>query len=538
MKHRYYVFLLAVLLPAISFSQTINLLWLRTDNHGLYNFGNYQHPYYFDRSNNEIVSFVEVGLDTVNYLHGAAINRRSQAGQLLYDTLFDDSAYYNYQVKGFTGVNGETYYCMSYQTWALDFQKLDASGQLVWNIHAPNATFLKAHDWPGNFNSFVLEDTVNNRMLWPYERWNPQVTAKAVGIMATDKTTGALSVVDSIWYPTILSGNPLVYELVRDAANHIYLSSTDHDGKMVISQLNNGNLTVEAQLDSAALPIRPQSIRIIQSTMFVAWQIDLPNGERVNKVNVYSIAANGSLALIRSMNFQSMMSDYCTGIKTHNNYCYVFTSLRQDWTNAAFVPRIWKFDNAGNLVNTFTLSSFTGQCITDLDITDFGIYCSMYSYPFSTCELECIHPVTGQHICSYNLINEFSGVNFGGYHVKSWTQSFIMDEILVSGMSWVNGDLRAQMAKYRNLMPDGINETEAPQFSIYPNPAQETVFISTISSNEYFTAEIYDMTGRIVATQALSGTGSSIPVAALAKGVYMIRVFNGQSSSVQRFTKE
>lgn len=537
MKNRYCAFLLfAVLFPVTVFSQTLSLSWLRTDNHGLYNFGNYMEPFYFDRSNNDIISFVEVGMDTNNSMHGAAILRRSQTGLLIDDTLLFDSSYYNYQVKGFMGTGGETYYCFDHQHSRLYFEKRDLAGQLAWSVNVPRTAYLRAHDWPAKSMSCLLEDTVNNRMLWPFERFDPTYTSKTIGIFETNKTTGALTVIDSIYYPSIQNGNPFVYEIVRDAADHIYLSSTDVNGRALISLLNNGQLTTVALLDSTGFVSEPQSIRISQNTMFVAWQIAIPNNDFVNKVNVYNIATNGSLTLIRSMNFQ-LASDYFIGIKTFNTATYVFTSLRQDWTNTNFVPRIWKFDNGGNLLNLFTLPSYTGKTITDLSITIFGIYCSMFSYPLSSSELECIHPVTGQHISYYNMVNEFSGVNEGAYHVEAWTNSFNRDEVIASGSSWVNGDLRSNMAKYEHLMPEGINETAAPLFSVFADPAQNMLFITAINNDENFAAEIYDMTGRVVETKMLNGTDKSISLSALAKGVYTIRLYNQHSSSVQRFVK-
>ncbi|WP_118976044.1 T9SS type A sorting domain-containing protein [Taibaiella koreensis] len=75
--------------------------------------------------------------------------------------------------------------------------------------------------------------------------------------------------------------------------------------------------------------------------------------------------------------------------------------------------------------------------------------------------------------------------------------------------------------------------------SLFPNPAQSALHIQT--GNDYMPAEaaVYDLTGREVLRQAVSGTSFSLPVASLLPGVYGIRITD-RNGKVQlaRFVKE
>lgn len=70
------------------------------------------------------------------------------------------------------------------------------------------------------------------------------------------------------------------------------------------------------------------------------------------------------------------------------------------------------------------------------------------------------------------------------------------------------------------------------EVSVYPIPATLAVNIrGDISGN---TASIYDLTGSLVSTSAITGNFNSVDVSALAKGVYFLQLENG---SVLKFVK-
>ncbi len=78
-----------------------------------------------------------------------------------------------------------------------------------------------------------------------------------------------------------------------------------------------------------------------------------------------------------------------------------------------------------------------------------------------------------------------------------------------------------------------VNESLAQQLSLYPNPANESVTIDPGSINELLLLEMYDLSGRMVETQQITGL-TQWPVAHLATGTYMIRILSSESTATTR----
>jgi hypothetical protein len=73
---------------------------------------------------------------------------------------------------------------------------------------------------------------------------------------------------------------------------------------------------------------------------------------------------------------------------------------------------------------------------------------------------------------------------------------------------------------------------------VYPNPAKDNVTVS-LSDNTVGTFAVFDLNGKVVKNQAISGTQTTISTASLAQGTYIIRlVKDGVASSGIKFVKE
>ncbi|MBT2623349.1 T9SS type A sorting domain-containing protein [Chryseobacterium sp. ISL-6] len=81
----------------------------------------------------------------------------------------------------------------------------------------------------------------------------------------------------------------------------------------------------------------------------------------------------------------------------------------------------------------------------------------------------------------------------------------------------------------------GTSETnnDKIQFSIYPNPVKDVLFIK--SKENIIKAEIYDVAGRILSS--VSVTDNSINTSELTKGNYIIKLFTKDKSIMQKFIK-
>ncbi len=62
------------------------------------------------------------------------------------------------------------------------------------------------------------------------------------------------------------------------------------------------------------------------------------------------------------------------------------------------------------------------------------------------------------------------------------------------------------------------------EISVYPNPASDQLHINSLSRNQLWTATIYNLTGKVVLTQPLSG--NLLNVTSLKTGIYLLKVQN------------
>jgi len=84
------------------------------------------------------------------------------------------------------------------------------------------------------------------------------------------------------------------------------------------------------------------------------------------------------------------------------------------------------------------------------------------------------------------------------------------------------------------------NETQLLNVSVYPNPASNLLFIEFKERQGNTTIEIFDVAGKIVKAGAFlnSQKYTGIPVADLAKGLYLVRIRTGAGSVTKKFIKE
>jgi hypothetical protein len=84
----------------------------------------------------------------------------------------------------------------------------------------------------------------------------------------------------------------------------------------------------------------------------------------------------------------------------------------------------------------------------------------------------------------------------------------------------------------------GIDEYQGDMFNvtIYPNPAKEVLFINAYKEMDKY--EIYDVSGRLInAKGSINSITESIEITQMESGVYMIKIYAGESYVVKRFSK-
>ncbi len=75
-------------------------------------------------------------------------------------------------------------------------------------------------------------------------------------------------------------------------------------------------------------------------------------------------------------------------------------------------------------------------------------------------------------------------------------------------------------------------------FQLYPNPASDNITISYKPENGNATLEIYDVTGKRIATEMISKSSTVIDLKNLSPGIYLIRIADGKSSGAAKILKQ
>ena len=78
----------------------------------------------------------------------------------------------------------------------------------------------------------------------------------------------------------------------------------------------------------------------------------------------------------------------------------------------------------------------------------------------------------------------------------------------------------------------GLDEAEAEQMSLYPNPVSNTLHISGLTDNQTIQISIYDLTGKRIYQSSFA---EEIPVAGFNNGLYFISVTTAEG---QVFTQK
>jgi hypothetical protein len=85
------------------------------------------------------------------------------------------------------------------------------------------------------------------------------------------------------------------------------------------------------------------------------------------------------------------------------------------------------------------------------------------------------------------------------------------------------------------VAPNGIEELSNGIFSIYPNPAENVLYVQSENGNSTYT--IYDVTGKVNYTHNSTTTNSSLDISSLSSGIYFIQCISGEEVSTIKFIK-
>ena len=81
---------------------------------------------------------------------------------------------------------------------------------------------------------------------------------------------------------------------------------------------------------------------------------------------------------------------------------------------------------------------------------------------------------------------------------------------------------------------ESITKNEPAQYSIYPNPASETISITSVNPHLPYSAKLFDISGKLVLENMSLIENSILDIKNVAKGVYLLELTQGQEKYTQK----
>lgn len=393
---------------------------------------------------------------------------------------------------------------------------LDAAG----NVYATGNFTLSADFNPGTGNDtltaeadddvFILKLDATGNFVWVKQfrgYSNDESAAITIDISGSVLTTGYYNSSDTDFDP-----GPGVYSIPAGAATGIFVSKLDAAGNFAwAKKLGNGGIAADIITDDSAN---------VYTTGYYIWQGDFDPGPDTFQlisnwgpdVYISKLDASGNFVWAKGMGGGTFDAATSIALDAPGN---VYTTGRFEGT-ADFDPGaatfslspsggkdvfISELDSAGNFVWAGQLGGSSDDYSTAMAV---GLSGNVYTSGFfaGTCDFDP-EPLT-----LYNL--SCSGGN-----------SDVFIQKMKRGPVFVN-----------DLMPAGT-------FSVYPNPAGNTIQLDFGKALVKASIRVTDLAGQIVLEENdRSGTVFSLDVSSLASGIYILRVNEDGYFSGMRFVKQ
>jgi len=121
------------------------------------------------------------------------------------------------------------------------------------------------------------------------------------------------------------------------------------------------------------------------------------------------------------------------------------------------------------------------------------------------------------------------------------TLSYSVGQIITTTDSNVSGSISTGVQQaYEIFLVTGINENSINlRTSVYPNPTTDFLKLEVESESLYgLTYELFDLSGKLVASQKVNDTQTSIDIESFSKATYLLRVVqNNQIIKTYRIIK-
>ena len=254
-------------------------------------------------------------------------------------------------------------------------------------------------------------------------------------------------------------------------------------------------------------------------TSIVALFSDTPFNHPIGNWDVSNVT-DMLYTFLRAYNFNQDLSNWdVSNVTRFTGTFYGAESFNQDISD-------WNTSNANLMGSMFYNATNFNQDLSSWDISNVGSIESNFSYfkrlftgsNLSTENYDNILISWSQQSVTQNLEFDAEGI----FYCNSETQR----QSLIDNYGWIIND-----AGY-NCDTAGIDDLGITSFSVYPNPTDNTLFIS--GNETPITVAIYNVLGKEVLS--IKNT-NNINVKALPSGVYVIRISDGIGQTNRKFIK-
>jgi ligand-binding sensor domain-containing protein len=215
---------------------------------------------------------------------------------------------------------------------------------------------------------------------------------------------------------------------------------------------------------------------------------------------------------------------------TVNSTCMLPLSVKLDM----------KFDKTGKLwiAHSYGITVFNGTTWTDYDENDYGANSSIHQIAVSSNNLKYF-------ATSDDGVLRFDGTNWVQYNypddfpIFKCYNSVYKIAIDKNDNKWINCLDEGSVAYFQDGSGTGVEELDNNHFSIFPNPTNNQLNITTtLQGNNDIQYQIINTLGAIVVANKTANKEFSIDVSSMSSGIYFIHLQSGNAKTVKRFVKE
>lgn len=119
----------------------------------------------------------------------------------------------------------------------------------------------------------------------------------------------------------------------------------------------------------------------------------------------------------------------------------------------------------------------------------------------------------------------------GDYYYKLYACYHDLDDCLSSPANWIHDENQFYLLAYYSL--DGVNEDEAGNVSIYPNPATDNFMVNGEGLKH---VTVYNAMGQMIYDAECEGSSTTINMSHVESGIYIVRIVTENGDLTKRIT--